>query len=676
MFPAGGWVPTSRGGTAPWRRSSRGRRAARYLGLGLAGLFVLCLLTFVAGPTQGAVGDGVYQSGNDTQAPTFVGGESVNETAIRMHFADDTDVAEASIDVSDFQVEKTSVTNVTVAENGSNATAILHLSSVVDKNELVVSVAPSSDIADESGNVLDADSEFVGTTVTGMDGVPPGVTSFAVEPTRGGNLDITFSTNEPLGTMTVSVGGPVDRHLTGDDFVDPKDLAVYSTTVSLSVDGNYTVRIDNVTDQHGNNRTVGRNERVYVDATPPNAVAGIDFQASEGREFAFDASESRDANGIARLTWVFPGGTNVTGERVTHRFAPGTHTVRLVAVDTAGNVDSDEIVLDLGDGNGTNATAVGNATVAVRQTGTNATGSAIVDVTDARAGQPVTIGAVEGVGSPLSRGDGFAVEGLTLELSSNATYGLAVAAESFGAVADVEEATDVTAVGGLTVVHGLAEESIANVSFTVGVDAATLNGTGQPGDVALYRFHDGEWSKLPTERLNESGAGYRYRATSPGLSRFAIGVGGSPDSGDASSGIVVTGASLNTSDIEAGDAISVEATVVNRGESTKSADLGLSLGDGAVDTQTVELAAGANRTVSFSHTVPGAGEYPVSVDGTVAGSLTVANSSVQGAETGGSLFGFLGFLPLGLLKTVGTFVVVPLLVVWGILKALAIYLGY
>lgn len=40
--------------------------------------------------------------------------------------------------------------------------------------------------------------------------------------------------------------------------------------------------------------------------------------------------------------------------------------------------------------------------------------------------------------------------------------------------------------------------------------------------VSLYRYADGQWSQLPTEKVSEDGTNVHYEATSPGLSLFAV----------------------------------------------------------------------------------------------------------------------------------------------------------
>lgn len=40
--------------------------------------------------------------------------------------------------------------------------------------------------------------------------------------------------------------------------------------------------------------------------------------------------------------------------------------------------------------------------------------------------------------------------------------------------------------------------------------------------LSLYRYADGQWSQLPTEKVSEDGTNVHYQATSPGLSLFAV----------------------------------------------------------------------------------------------------------------------------------------------------------
>jgi hypothetical protein len=121
-----------------------------------------------------------------------------------------------------------------------------------------------------------------------------------------------------------------------------------------------------------------------------------------------------------------------------------------------------------------------------------------------------------------------------------------------------------------------------------------------------------------------------------------------------------------------GETVTIGFEVNNQGEERADFEVQLEIDGEVVDTKTVE-AVGPRIPVpkSFEHSFNETGTYTVSVSGVEAGQqVTVEDGG------GGGLFGFLGFLPLGLLRPLILFVGLPLLVVYLALKALALYLGY
>ncbi|WP_423747384.1 Ig-like domain-containing protein (plasmid) [Haladaptatus sp. SPP-AMP-3] len=87
------------------------------------------------------------------------------------------------------------------------------------------------------------------------------------------------------------------------------------------------------------------------------------------------------------------------------------------------------------------------------------------------------------------------------------------------------------AFGYLRIDHSVPDEDISGVTleFFVSRDRFTELGVA-PDDVALYRYHDGAWTELPTRLVRNEDGGYVFRADSPGLSTFAI---ASPPASDA-----------------------------------------------------------------------------------------------------------------------------------------------
>lgn len=143
---------------------------------------------------------------------------------------------------------------------------------------------------------------------------------------------------------------------------------------------------------------------------------------------------------------------------------------------------------------------------------------------------------------------------------------------------------------------------------------------------------------------------------------------------------VVTNASLGNSRVDVDEPFAVNATIENRGEQRGVYTAALAVNGSVVTTKARPIPPGESLTIQLNYLINRSGEFPVSVNGTSAGTLTVGdvgNSSESG--DGGllaSLSGILGALPLGLLRSLLLFVVAPLVVIFGILKGLALYLGY
>lgn len=148
-----------------------------------------------------------------------------------------------------------------------------------------------------------------------------------------------------------------------------------------------------------------------------------------------------------------------------------------------------------------------------------------------------------------------------------------------------------------------------------------------------------------------------------------------------SENVSVESVELGSSSAAVGETVEVTATLVNTGPEVVNVSVALEFDGEVVTTATAEnilsqqTAAGVTIPYTFTYKPQQAGTYSVSVNGTEAG------SQLEVSGGGGGLFGFLptlplGFLPIGLLRTVALFVLLPIAAVYLVLKGLAIYLGY
>lgn len=129
---------------------------------------------------------------------------------------------------------------------------------------------------------------------------------------------------------------------------------------------------------------------------------------------------------------------------------------------------------------------------------------------------------------------------------------------------------------------------------------------------------------------------------------------------------------VDPTEVASNETVTVTATAENTGEELDGTTLELRANGTVVESSFVgPINPGQNRSVQFTHRVEETGNVTLAINDTEAGVVTVRD--------GGGLFsflGFLGFLPIGLLRTVFLFVVVPVLFIYLGLKGVAYYLGY
>lgn len=126
--------------------------------------------------------------------------------------------------------------------------------------------------------------------------------------------------------------------------------------------------------------------------------------------------------------------------------------------------------------------------------------------------------------------------------------------------------------------------------------------------------------------------------------------------------VVVRTASLNRTNANVGDSVTVEATVENTGTSSQSATLSLFANGESVRSQTTTVSENGTRQVTFQYQLNQSGNVTLRVGPTTAGTVTVGQGD--------------GRIPWGILRALGMYVALPVAVIYAILKALAIYYGY
>lgn len=632
----------------------------------------------------------------DTSPPILEDARKVNDTTIMVVLSDETNVSLASIDAADFTLDTGEITSVAADRSGTRALVTIHLASEVPAYEVAVGLSPDADIADTVGNVIDP-SAAPRLLVTGMDGVAPDGANLSVHRSAAGAVVLTVTADEPLTGMNVSIAGPTSRRIDASRFHRVEN-GTYRATYVPPTDGTYVLVLLNATDRAGNTATFSRRRTITVDTTPPTVAPVLDLAGSDGLTYTF-RGRATDENAVVGYHWTFGDGTAANGTNVTHTFpSPGHYTVRLNATDEFGNTGTATVSLTVppAAGRATGNTTGGNVTV--RRAAGAAAESVVISAPGLAAGTPLRLGTAAGR-NPLVRHHGVALAGLNVSVRAPLDLSLAISAANGTRAPTFTNATDAAALATFTVLDTSPAGAVGTVRFELQVATRRLPADPSNASVRLYRQSNGSWSALPTTRTSVANGTAHYTARSPGFSRFVVGVTanrsatGTPNgttqtpsptaTGETTatgspgqSPVVVTNATLNTTQIPAGGAFRVNVTVRNTGDRRATFVAGVSLDGTVVETVPIPPipADAVQHTEVYVEVGNRTGALPVSVNGTQAGTIQVG--SAGGGGLLGSVLGLFGFLPLGILEPLFVYLGVPLLVVFLALKALAIYLGY
>lgn len=262
----------------------------------------------------------------------------------------------------------------------------------------------------------------------------------------------------------------------------------------------------------------------------------------------------------------------------------------------------------------------------------NASAGVELTITDAHSGEAVSVpvdGAVETGGVDLTT--------LAITLAESGDFEATIAAHE-GAPSDAGELPDTAqALGYLDVAHELDDGQIegATFEFSVSIDeleARDLDAT----QIVLYHSVDGEWVERETTVVEEREDAVDLRADVPHFSWFAV--AGTQPSFDVD-------ASLATTELQAGEMATIEATVTNDGSAAGELEVTHSIDGESVNAETVTVDAGDQATVTFDYGFEESGEYVVAVNGATLGTVTVdaaesddddagADSETDGASDG------------------------------------------
>ncbi|MFB6222360.1 MAG: PKD domain-containing protein [Haloarcula sp.] len=596
-----------------------------------------------------------------------------NTTTIDVFLYDNEELDTATIDRDDFRVSMGQVVNISVSETSAggenrNGTRVsLHLDSKLDTNNVSVSLRDNAKITDNASNKLPEKT----ITATGVDSVTPKYRSFKVTRINSSTAKISVETHEPLQDLRISVGGPDTDTLNISNFTEQTGNTVtYTRKYTFPEEGEYSLLLMQVTDTNGNVNRFGRQRTFLYDGTAPNVTIVGPEESKVGQPVNFSAANSTDERGIESIQWRLGRETILTGEQITVAFAtPGSHEVVVEVTDPLGNTATvTKIVSVVGEG------ASGNVTMQ-RANATSVTAS--INGT----GRPQRV--QRSTGSLIS-GQNGALKWVDVTIPANSSAQMTVSARRPPAA--FADAADHTAVARFDVEHG--EEATEDATFTFTVDQTVVESAGAtPEDVTLFRRQNG-WTPLSTAVISRSESQVVYRADSPGLSTFVVGVENTTEPSEtetpaptASSGqpdIVLTNATSDPESLAPGDQIVVTAELQNRGTATGDHRVVVAVDGTMVTRRTVTVPAGETRTTEFVRSVPANSTGTLTVGG-----QRVAN--VTAASDGGSLLPSLPSLgvpnplflwPDGIVGTILSAVIGLIVGLYSVLKGLAIHLGY
>ena len=644
------------------------------------------LVVFLAVPLLTLVATGTVAA-EDTDSPEWGNATRGDDTTIEVTLYDDESIDTGTIQAADFtltagRVENVSVASISVADgNRSGARVSLKLADKVDRNNVTVGLSDTGNITDKAGNELPDDT----VTATGMDAVVPKYRDFNVTRVNSSTAEVTVETHEPLSQLRVSVGGPSLDELNISEFSERTGNSVtYTREYTFPEEGEYSLLLMSVTDTNGNNNSFGRQRSFLYDGSGPNiSIAGPE-NATVGESVTFSAAETTDDQGVDSIRWQVGSDTILTGENITVAFAsPGSHDVSVTAADPFGNTGTMTRVVSVS-GNGT----AGNVTV--RQPNATVANVSVNGTGQSQRIQPPEGALVSGQNGTLERFDATfpRTESTTLAIRARQPT------QSFAT------ATGYTGISRFDIDHGSVPAEDATFTFTVDRDTLTAV-DADPSAVTLFRNSDG-WTPLATEIAGRSESHIVYRAASPGLSTFVVGVERgtaadenptattdtetvTPDPETAEtqteetgqSDIVVTNATAVPSTVGPGDRTVITVELENRGTASGDHNVIVSLNTSILTTRTVTVPAGETRTTEFARSVPEDATGALTVDGQRIGNVTASSSGFSlPALPSVGVPNPLSLWPDGIVGTVLGGLLGVAIGLYSVLKALAVYLGY
>jgi hypothetical protein len=620
---------------------------------------------------------------DDSTAPTVGNATVIDETTFELEIEDDGGVDEGSIAASDFALSSGSIDAIQANESGNDSVVTVTTTDPVRSHNTTITLEGA--IADDAGN----ERTDGNATVVGIDGYPPFLKEYSVAWIENTTLRIEFYVDEPVHNASVSVSGPQDESFDRSDFREedtpPGNEYRYWTNHTIEEEGEYEITLASVTDSYGNTQQYYNDRRALQDRTDPIARVDGPQTASVGEPVSYVGGQSDDDRTVSAYEWAVDGTVVGTTATLGHVFeTAGRHEVALTVTDGRDNADSTKYPIEV-------LEATTTADVAI--TPTNGTGVDIA-IGPNRSLERVLVDRPGGLA-----GNGSAVlDALVFTVPINGSATLSTDAAT-GAPAEFDGGAAIETV---TVEHGTTP--VSDVTFRFSVNRSAIAAAGlDSGDVTMYR-ESGGWTRLPTLRVADNETHVQYRATAPGLSQFVIGgaeavdggtvgdgdAGGQEGNGDGSDqpaedasdgepAFAIVDGRLLTRNVSAGDPMVVRATVANDGTASGTYVAGLSVNGTVLRTTQVTVPPGELREVTIAETATAGGN--VTVNGTRVGAVAMTGGSGVDGGDGGNGFSVpvvnpLSLWPGGLFGRVMGAVFWLVVILYGALKGLALYLGY
>ena len=246
---------------------------------------------------------------------------------------------------------------------------------------------------------------------------------------------------------------------------------------------------------------------------------------------------------------------------------------------------------------------------------------ASVAVRDAPANQPVTLN----VGVE-STGGGIGVDAMELSVEESGDYTLEVetADAPFSTTPDFATPGGAESLGHVRVGHSVPDSGIGDVTFNFRV-AKERVGHDEPGQIALYRHHDGAWNELETTLVEETDESYVFAARSPGLSEFVV--------GKKRASFSITESRVELTSVADGTQLTVRVLVSNTGDAAGTYAADLRIEGRPVAHRAISIAPDGTRQLTYRHTVPAPGTYDVTVGSHEIGPVVVAEETTRSSSS-------------------------------------------